>query len=88
MSNHEPLEPDNPESGSGEPAPLSDDDQMRKDVSYSPSSEAETESKQEDPLPETLDEDIDADRVNTVPGTGGPDDPGDVDVDSGELNLP
>ncbi|HAQ59582.1 MAG TPA: hypothetical protein DCR63_03835 [Microbacterium sp.] len=61
---------------------------MRKDRTYSPASETETERKQEDPLPESLDDDIDTDDVRVVPGTGGPDDVGDVDVDPDDLNLP
>ena len=54
----------------------------------SPSSGRETEQKQQDPLPETLDDDIDPGDVRVVPGTGGPDDGGDVDVDPDDLNLP
>ena len=38
----ETAAPPNPESKPGEPAPLSDEEQTRKDVSYSPGSEAET----------------------------------------------
>jgi hypothetical protein len=73
----------NPESGSSEPAPLDDAEQTRKDVSYSPGSEAETAAKQDDPLPDAVahDADIDTTRINAVPGTGGPDDAGDVDLD-------
>ena len=73
----------NPERRSSEPAPLDGVEQTRKDVSYSPASEAETAAKQDDPLPETVagDEDIDTARINAVPGTGGPDDAGDVELD-------
>jgi hypothetical protein len=73
----------NPESRSSEPAPLDDVEQTRKDVSYSPASETETAAKQDDPLPETVasEEDIDTSRINVVPGTGGPDDAGDVELD-------
>jgi hypothetical protein len=74
------------------PAPeagkLSESDAVRKDRSYSPASETETERKQEDPLPDTIDDDIDPDDVRVVPGTGGPDDVGDVDVDPVDLNMP
>lgn len=74
------------------PAPknsgLSSADGVRKDMSYSPSSEAETAHKQQDPLPDTVDDDIDPDDVRVVPGTGGPDDVGDVDVDPADLNMP
>ncbi|MEI5584242.1 MULTISPECIES: hypothetical protein [unclassified Agromyces] len=54
----------------------------------SPSSETETAAKQADPIPDQVREDVDESRIRAVPGTGGPDDPGDVDVDPGELNLP
>jgi hypothetical protein len=73
------------------PAPrtgLTEQESLRKDMSYSPASETETAQKQRDPLPDTIDDDIDADDVRAVPGTGGPDDTGDVDVDPGELHLP
>jgi hypothetical protein len=74
------------------PAPeagnLSESDAVRKDRSYSPASETETERKQGDPLPDTIDDDIDPDDVRVVPGTGGPDDVGDVDVDPADLNMP
>jgi hypothetical protein len=71
----------NPETTSAEPAPLDDAEQTRKDVSYSPGSEAETAAKQSDPLPDGIDDDIDETRIRAVPGTGGPDDAGDVDLD-------
>ena len=79
----------NPESGTAEPAPLDDVEQTRKDVSYSPGSETETAAKQEDPLPDAVadDEEIDASRIKTVPGTGGPDDAGDVDLDPEDVGL-
>ena len=70
------------------PSPLSEQESLRKDMSYSPASETETQRKQEDPHPETLDPDIDADDVNVVPGTGGPDDAGDVEVAPEDLNMP
>jgi hypothetical protein len=60
---------------------------VRKDMSYSPASETETERKQEDPIPEALDDDIDTDKIRVAPGTGGPDDVGDVEVDPEDLNL-
>jgi hypothetical protein len=53
----------------------------------SPGSEAETAAKQADPLPDRVAADVDASEVRAVPGTGGPDDAGDVDVDPDELNL-
>jgi len=66
----------------------SESDIVRKDMSYSPASDTETQQKQRDPLPETLDDDIDPDAVRVTPGTGGPDDVGDVAVDPDELNMP
>ena len=69
-------------------APLSEQESLRKDMSYSPASETETRQKQADPVPDTLDPEIDPDDVRVTPGTGGPDDTGDVDVEPGELNLP
>jgi hypothetical protein len=66
---------------------LSDDDQLLKDRSYSPSSGRETEVMQSDP--EESDAARDAgDRVQALPGTGGPDDVGDVEVPDDELNMP
>ncbi|WP_448808333.1 hypothetical protein [Agromyces bauzanensis] len=81
----ETTAPRNPEAGPGEPAPLTDTEQTRKDVSYSPASEAETAAKQSDPMPDGIDADIDPSRIRAVPGTGGPDDAGDVDVDPEEV---
>lgn len=59
------------------------------DAATSPGSETETAEKQDGPtLPEGVDDDIDSDDVRVVPGTGGPDDVGDVDVDPADLNMP
>lgn len=66
---------------------LSDDEQEAKDTRYAPGSEKEQEYKQRDPVPDTIDDDIDQ-NVDVAPGTGGPDDPGDVDVDPDELKRP
>jgi hypothetical protein len=63
-------------------------DDVRKDVAYSPASETETQHKQADPLPDTLDDDIDTDAVRVVPGTGGPDDTGDVEMDAADGDTP
>lgn len=79
------------ETSEGPPPPhqaRSESDVVRKDMSYSPASETETQQKQRDPLPEGVDDDIDPDDVRAVPGTGGPDDVGDVDVDPDDLNMP
>ena len=78
----------NPDARPDDAAPLTDAEQTRKDVSYSPGSEDETAAKQRDLLPEAIDEDIDASRVRAVPGTGGPDDAGDVELDPGEVERP
>jgi hypothetical protein len=75
----------NPDAGGGGAAPLTDPEQTRKDVSYSPGSETETAAKQPDPLPEGIDDDIDASRIRAVPGTGGPDDAGDVELGPDEV---
>lgn len=75
-----PPAPDNPG--------LSEEDAVRKDRTYSPASETETQEKQDDPLPDSVDGDIDRGAIRAVPGTGGPDDVGDVDVDPDDLNLP
>ena len=82
--------PDAASSGSDESRrrPLSEQESLRKDMSYSPASESETQAKQADPLPDTVDPDIDPGQVRAVPGTGGPDDAGDVDVEPGELHMP
>ena len=67
---------------------LSDAEQTGKDVSYSPASGRETEQRQASPDSAALhDPDIDDDDVNVLPGTGGPDDVGDVDVDPDEIDL-
>ena len=72
------------------PAPtgLPEHEAVRKDMTYSPASETETQEKQREPLPDTVDADIDPDNVRAVPGTGGPDDAGDVDVDPDDLHVP
>lgn len=67
---------------------LTDEEQTTKDRTYSPGSETETAAKQEDTVPDTVDADIDRGAVTVAPGTGGPDDVGDVDVDPDDLNLP
>ncbi|PPG33243.1 hypothetical protein [Pseudoclavibacter sp. RFBB5] len=73
---------------------LPESDQLEKDTSYSPGSETETQEKQEtstervDEVDGHVDHDIDADQVNVRPGTGGPDDVGDIDVDVDDINFP
>jgi hypothetical protein len=58
---------------------VGDNEQTRKDTSYSPASETETAAKQDDSQPEAIDAEA-AEKVNVAPGTGGPDDVGDVEV--------
>lgn len=71
------------------PTGLSEEDAVRKDRSYSPASETETARKQADGNPAAAaDPDIDEDDVLVAPGTGGPDDVGDIEVDPDELNMP
>jgi len=64
-------------------------DELAKATNESPQSDTDTEELQENPSgsPALDDPDIDDSRVTTLPGTGGPDDEGDIDVDPGELNL-
>ena len=70
----------NPESGSSEPAPLDDAEQTRR-RELQPRQRGGDGREQDDPLPDAVahDADIDTTRINAVPGTGGPDDAGDVD---------
>ena len=42
----------------------------------------------EDPVPDRVADDVDASQIRAVPGTGGPDDAGDIEVDPDDLNLP
>ena len=74
------------------PAPDTNDapgsDASIEDMTDSPAGESGTAHKQNVPLPPTLDDDIDSADVRVVPGTGGPDDGGDVDVDPEDLNVP
>jgi hypothetical protein len=76
-------------SSSGSSTGLSEEDAVRKDRSYSPASETETARKQaEGSSAAENDPDIDADDVKVEPGTGGPDDVGEVEVDPDDLELP
>jgi len=64
---------------------LGENEQLEKDVSYSPASETETEVRQET---QSTHSDVDTDQVNVLPGTGGPDDVGDVEVDPADIHIP
>ena len=67
----------------------SEDKDIERDTVYSPASEAETRSKQEDPATSAATEDpeVDAEGVTVLPGTGGPDDSGDIDVDPADIDF-
>lgn len=78
MTDHDPA---------AEQEPLSEPDAVCKDMRYSPASDTETREKQ-DEAPTSPDADVDDDLVRARPGTGGPDDVGDVDVPAEDLNLP
>jgi len=64
-------------------------DDLAKDTNESPQSEADTEELQRNAAasPALDDPEVDESQVTTLPGTGGPDDGGDIEVDPGELNL-
>jgi hypothetical protein len=59
-----------------------------KDANNAPNSIESTKELQRDPEDSpALDQDIDPSAVKTLPGTGGPDDEGDIEVDPDDLNL-
>jgi hypothetical protein len=62
-------------------------DELHKDTNYSPASDTDTDRLQDQESPALQDPEIDETAVTALPGTGGPDDEGDVDVDPDELNL-
>jgi hypothetical protein len=66
-----------------------EDEIVRKDTNESPTSEVDTEVKQSETVETsaTDDSDIDESDVKLLPGTGGPDDVGDIEVDPDDLNL-
>jgi len=67
----------------------SENDSIERDTVYSPSSDEETRERQEDPResPATTDPDVNEDDVTVLPGTGGPDDSGDIEVDPEDINF-
>ncbi|WP_405372890.1 MULTISPECIES: hypothetical protein [unclassified Microbacterium] len=67
--------------------PHADRPDVRQDTAYSPGSETETQQKQDEHVSDEVD-DIDESQVQVAPGTGGPDDVGDVEVDPKDINLP
>ena len=66
------------------------DPSERLDTDYSPSSERETEALQDDQDGSEAFEDpgIDRSEVRLLPGTGDPDDPGDVELKPGDIHWP
>jgi hypothetical protein len=64
---------------------LNDNEQLAKDVSYAPASGRETARLQSDT---DVPDDVDAEAVKALPGTGGPDDGGDIEVDPEEIHIP
>ena len=67
----------------------SENDRTEHDTVYSPSSDAETRERQKEPdeSAATDDPEIDDDEVKVLPGTGGPDDVGDVEVNPDEIDF-
>lgn len=69
------------------PATANESETIEKDRTESPGSERETEAKQDqDPATSRTETSGSAD-VKSVPGTGGPDDVGTVEVDPSEVSL-
>lgn len=64
-------------------------EQLDRDTAYSPGSERETRSRQRRPASSRAVEDpaVPDEKVKLVPGTGGPDDSGDVEVNPDDLHL-
>ncbi|WP_022882884.1 hypothetical protein [Gryllotalpicola ginsengisoli] len=61
------------------PHGLPDDELTDRDTEYSPASERETQELQDEPVDDSAaTDDIEASRIANLPGTGGPDDTGDV----------
>ena len=72
----------------GAAAPTSSESEtIEKDMSESPGSERETAAKQDSAPDESATEVSGEAEVKAVPGTGGPDDVGDVEVPPGEVHL-
>ena len=64
-----------------------EDNDLDKDTNYSPASDTDTKRLQNQDSPAFDDEEIDESAVKSLPGTGGPDDEGDIEVDPRELNI-
>ena len=67
----------------------SEDEAIEPDAVHSPASESETESRRERSRTSEATEEAgaDADDVTVLPGTGGPDDFGDIDVNPGDIDY-
>lgn len=67
-------------------APARNDDDPTNDF---PRSEAVTEDLQDTPVADSpaVDDDTDTEAIVALPGTGGPDDGGDIEVNPDDLNL-
>lgn len=69
---------------------LNEHESVEKDTATSTLSERDTAAKQDSPVESSFtasDPDVDASAISVLPGTGGPDDVGDIEVDPDELNL-
>ncbi|RFA14869.1 hypothetical protein B7R22_08365 [Subtercola boreus] len=68
---------------------MSERDQAALDRVGTAQSEADTEVLQNEAIADSdaVDADTDLDEIKVLPGTGGPDDDGDIEVDPSELNL-
>lgn len=61
---------------------------LEKDMSYTPASDTDTDALQDTTVPPTTgaaDPEVDYDQVKVLPGTGGPDDEGDIDADPDDM---
>jgi len=67
---------------------LNDNDFTQRDMSYSPASDTETRELQHEPGESPATDDVEQSRVRNLPGTGGPDDTGDVIPPDEELDEP
>ena len=68
---------------------LSSEHDLEKDTSYSPSSERDDDVLENEAVTDSdaVDADMDSSEILVLPGTGGPDDVGDIEVDPSEFNL-
>ncbi|MDN4642049.1 hypothetical protein QCD70_17520 [Agreia sp. PsM10] len=71
------------------PHGLSSEEDLEKDTSYSPSSEHDDDVLENEAVTDSdaVDADMDSSEILVLPGTGGPDDVGDIEVDPSEFNL-